>query len=83
MNFRGQIKNGVAVIDTLIPLPDGTIVRVAIEPMDSSFWSGKTIEELASEQGIEPIKNVEELAVDWPSDDSIDDFLTLIREVRH
>ena len=82
MNYRGHIKNGIAVLDTPIMLPDGTAVRVEIEPIESSFWSSRTVDELAAEQGVKPIQSVDELAFDWPAEDSIDDFLALVREVR-
>lgn len=83
MTYRGQIKNGVAVLDTPITLPDGTRVRVEIEPPGSDFWNGKTVEELANEQGTRPINNVADLAIDWPEDESVEELLALVREVRH
>jgi hypothetical protein len=83
MTYRGHIKNGVAVLDTPVSLPDGTPVRVEIERIDSDFWKGKTVEELACEQGIKTVRSVYELAGDWPEEDSIDEFLAFIREARH
>ena len=82
MTYRGHIKNGVAVLDDAAHLPDGTRVRVEVDPVDSDFWKGKTVDELAREQGVKPIKSLDELAGDWPEEDSIDDFLAFIREVR-
>jgi hypothetical protein len=83
MTYRGHIKNGVAVLDAPVTLPDGTRVRVEVEPAGSEFWSGKTVEELAREQGVQPIKNLADLAMDWPEEESVDEFLALVREVRH
>lgn len=82
MTYRGHIKNGVAVLDPAVMLPDGTPVRIEIAPADSAFWQGKTAEELARDQGIEPIINFDDLAIQWPEEDSIDQFLALVREVR-
>ncbi|HVZ16180.1 MAG TPA: hypothetical protein VG897_03630 [Terriglobales bacterium] len=82
MTYRGHIKNGVAVLDTPVPLPDGTPVRVEVELAEADFWHGKTIEELAKEQGVKPCSDPADLAIDWPEEDSIDEFLALIREVR-
>jgi hypothetical protein len=83
MTYNGHIKNGVAVLDSPITLPDGTRVRVEVEPAaGSDFWAGKTVEELAREQGTQPINNLAALAIDWPKDDSVDEFLSLVREVR-
>jgi hypothetical protein len=83
MTYHGRIKNGVAVLDTPVTLPDGTRVRVEVETAGSKFWSGKTVEELAREQGIGPITNLAKLAIDWPKEDSVDELLSLVREVRH
>jgi hypothetical protein len=83
MTYHGRIKNGVAVLDTPVTLPDGTRVRVEVEPASSEFWSGKTVEELAREQGVQPIDNLADLAIDWPAEESLDEFLALVREVRH
>jgi hypothetical protein len=82
MSYLGHIKNGVAVLDTPIVLPDGTRVRAEVEQADAEFWRGKSVEELASEQGVQPIHRLENLAIDWPEEDSVDEFLALIREVR-
>jgi hypothetical protein len=82
MTYRGRIKNGMAVLDTPIPLPDGTPVRVEVEPAGSDFWHGRTVEELARDQGIQAITSLNDLVVDWPEDDPIDDLLALVREVR-
>jgi hypothetical protein len=82
MTYRGQIKNGVGVLDVPVALPDGTRVRVEVEPASSEFWSGKTVEELAREQGVQPIKNLADLAMDWPKEESVEEFLALVREVR-
>lgn len=82
MVYRGHIKNGVAVLEGPVQLPDGTPVRIEVERADADFWNGKTVEELAREQGVLPIERIEDLAIDWPEEDSIDEFLALIREVR-
>jgi len=82
MTYPGRIKNGVAVLDNAVRLPDGTPVRIAIEPSDSAFWRGKSIEELAREQQIQPVSDLDDLAGEWPDDESVDDFLVLIRRSR-
>ncbi|MFI5379239.1 MAG: hypothetical protein ACHRHE_08080 [Tepidisphaerales bacterium] len=82
MTFRGHIRNGVAVLDDPVHLPEGTAVQVEAEPVVSDFWSNKTIEELAREQGVKPIRSLDDLAGDWPAEDSIDEFLAFIRAAR-
>jgi hypothetical protein len=82
MTYRGHIRNGVAVLDTPTPLPDGTPVRVEVDRADSAFWQNKSVDELAREQQVKPIQSIEELRGDWPEEDSIDEFLAFIREAR-
>jgi hypothetical protein len=82
MTYRGRIKNGVAVLETPIMLPDGTRVRVEVEAADSEFWNDKSVEELAREQNAQPMTDPASLAIDWPQEDSVDELLALVREVR-
>ena len=82
MVYRGHIKGGVAVIDGAIKLPDGTPVRVEVESIQSDFWQGKTVEQLAIEQGVQPFNGSTNLRADWPDEDNVDEFLALVREAR-
>jgi len=82
MTYRGHMLNGVAVLDTPADLPDGTPVQIAVERVDSAFWQSKTLEDFAREQGVQPVRSLDELAGDWPEEDSIDELLTLLRKVR-
>ena len=52
--------------------------------ISSRTISGRTynIEALAKQQAVKPIRSADELAGDWPADDSIDDFLAFIAEAR-
>ncbi len=39
--------------------------------------------ELAKQQGVEPIRSIEELQGDfWPEEESVDEFLSLVRAIR-
>lgn len=82
MTYYGKIKNGVAVINSPVPLPEGTLVRVDVEPSGSDFRNGNSFEELAREQRVMLLSSTGELAIDWPREDSIEDLLTLVREAR-
>lgn len=82
MTYRGHIKNGVAVLDEPAHLPDGTSVLIEVQRQDSDFWNGKSVEELVREQGVKPIQHIDDLAGDWPEEDSVDEFLAFIREAR-
>jgi hypothetical protein len=82
MTYRGHMKNGMAVLDAPAALPDGTAVRIEVERTDAGFWQNKSVDELAREQGVMPCTDPTDLAGDWPTDESIDDFLSLIRRGR-
>jgi hypothetical protein len=82
MTYRGHIKNGVAVLDGSVSLPEGTPVRVEVEPLESGFWDHKSVEQLGREQGLGARTDAGELAGDWPEEDSIEEFLAFLREAR-
>jgi hypothetical protein len=48
----------------------------------SSFWTGKSFEQLAAEQVVYPIDDVAKLSGDWPKDEDFDDFLKAVRSSR-
>jgi hypothetical protein len=80
--YRGHIKNGMAVPDTPLALADGTAVRIEVDRASSSFWSRRSLDELAGEQQVVLVDRLDELAIDWPVEDSADELLALVREVR-
>ena len=82
MTYHGHIQNGVAVLDTPVPLPDGTPVRIEIERTDAAFWANKPLAELAREQVRQPSASPADLAGDWPPNDSVDDLMKFVREAR-
>jgi hypothetical protein len=82
MTYRGHIQNGIAVLDGPVNLPDGTPVRVEVDRIDADFWEGKSVEVHAREQGVKPCTDPHDLAGDWPAEESLDDFLALIRGSR-
>jgi hypothetical protein len=50
----------------------------SVEPAHARVW------ELARQQGVKPIKSIKELQGDfWPEDESVDEFLELVRSIRH
>lgn len=50
----------------------------SINPAHARAW------ELARRQGVKPIKSIKELQGDfWPEDESVDEFLELVRSIRH
>jgi hypothetical protein len=83
MIYRGRMLNGVAVPEVPADLPDGTPVEIDVLKQQSEFWRNRDVESLSREQQVTAIQSLEELAGDWPEEDSIEDFVALVREVRH
>ena len=52
------------------------------DPRYGGFWDNLSADELARRRGVLPVTDLDALAGDWPEEDSIDEFLTMIREVR-
>jgi hypothetical protein len=53
-------------------------VESPINPAHARAW------ELARQQGVKPIKSIDELRGDfWPEDESVDEFLEFVRAIRH
>ena len=47
------------------------------------FWSHRSIEDLANEQHILEVKDLQELVMeDWPDTDTVDDLIGFVREQR-
>jgi len=45
----------------------------------SSFWKAKNLDDLATEQGVYPITDLDNLSKDWPEDADFESFLEAIR----
>jgi hypothetical protein len=82
MTYRGHIENGLVVLDLPAWLPDGTPVRIEVEHGAAAFWQNKSLEQLAREQGVKPCADPADLAGEWPANESVDDFIALIRRSR-
>ena len=94
MTYRGHVKNGVVLIDDPISLPDGTPVSVhsladssSGQPEDrdvvgSAFWQVPSAAELAEQQQVPPAQSPEDLAGDWPENESLNEFLASFRRDR-
>lgn len=52
------------------------------DPRFGGFWDNLTLDEIAQRQGVQPVTDLDALAIDWPEDESVDDFLAAIRELR-
>ncbi|MCI0631874.1 MAG: hypothetical protein L0Y44_14610 [Phycisphaerales bacterium] len=87
VKLTGTIKNGTVVLDQRHGLPEGT--RVSVEPVNQSsppgsgdFWRKKTLQEIMDEQGIKPIRSIDDLAGGWPEDELDDGFEEQVRRWR-
>jgi hypothetical protein len=52
------------------------------DPRFGGFWDNLTLDEIARRQGVQAVTDLDALAIDWPADESVDDFLAAIRELR-
>ena len=52
------------------------------DPRFGGFWDNSSVDELTRRQGVTPVTDLNALAGDWPVEDSVDDLLAMLREVR-
>lgn len=69
-------------IKDLEPIEESSATGGTLKPL-SSFWKGKTFEELSEEQGVYPVVDLERLSKDWPEDTDFDSFLEAVRSSRN
>lgn len=82
MSFQGHVVKGLVVLDSPLPLPDGTPVRV--EPIAQiGFWESVSLPDLAASQGVVAPRSVDELLSGWPADECDDDFEIALRGWRN
>ena len=56
---------------------------VAHDDVSGAEAARKELERLAAEQGVRPVTDFESLRADfWPEDESVDDFVRIVRERR-
>ena len=70
MEIKAKGKN-IRIVKMKGSLPENTIVK---KRADADFWKEKTLEELAKEQGIGPITDVNSLFGYWPEDADFESF---------
>lgn len=70
-----------------VDLPDRT--RVEFEPRvlpdasaAPSFWQSQSLDELAAQQGISPVNDLDEISALWPADDDPDELMEHIQGER-
>jgi predicted DNA-binding antitoxin AbrB/MazE fold protein len=83
--FQFVYEHGVLRPEGRLDLPEGARGIAHIREVNGAaagFWATPTIDELRRQQGTLPVRRVEELAGDWPADDSLDEFLDSVRRGR-
>ena len=75
----GKILN--LFIKDLESIEESSASNIPPSPL-SSFWTGKTFEQLTSAQAVYPVDNIGKLYGDWPEDEDFDDFLKAVRSSR-
>jgi hypothetical protein len=82
------------VLQLLRQLPPRDRLRVVVEVLPdfeqvlpgassiSDFWESADVYALAKSQGVRPVDDFDELLGGWPEDESIDDFIVAVREMR-
>jgi hypothetical protein len=82
MTVTGKINHGRIELSQPVGLPDGTEVQVDVRLIGSDFSQNLSADELARRQQVQPVKSLDDLAGDWPAEDSLDEFLDSIRKAR-
>lgn len=49
---------------------------------DGDFWDGVSLTTLAKKQHVQPVKDFDTLLDGWPPEESVDDFITTLRQWR-
>jgi len=91
MDFQGIFENGVVRPTEPVSLPEGAKVEfhavaerveAEIERSTREFFANRSLDELLAESGVQPLRCLGDLAIDWPPEDDIDEFIRSLREWR-
>lgn len=71
-----------------VDLPERTRVEfeprvVDDSPVGTSFWSSQSLDELAAQQGVAPVTDLDEISDLWPADDDADELQEYIQRERN
>lgn len=90
-----QLEVAVAAIQSLSPTERQQLLQILIQSdstsksqadlkaLSTQFWQGTSLQQLRTTQTPTTVHSLKDLAADfWPAEDSIDDFLTFLREQR-
>jgi hypothetical protein len=88
-----QLEAAIAAIQTLSPVERHQLLQILIQSdsasttdlktLSAEFWQGTTLKQLLATCPPTTVHNLKDLAADfWPAEDSIEDFLTFLRQQR-
>jgi hypothetical protein len=90
-----KLKAAIAAIQPLSPTERRQLLQILtqsdsasesqtdLKTLSDQFWQGSTLQQLRATQTPSTIHNFKDLAADfWPAEDSIEDFLTFLRQQR-
>jgi hypothetical protein len=90
-----QLESAIAAIQSLSPTERQQLLQILIQSdlssnyqtdlktLSTQFWQGTTLNQLLTTQTPTTVYNLREFAADfWPEEDSIEDFLTFLRQQR-
>lgn len=78
-------ESGVLKPQGHVDLPEGARGIAHIRDVNggaAGFWANPTIQQLKQQQGTLPVHRLDDLAGDWPEEDSLDEFLDGVRHGR-
>lgn len=92
--MTSDVEDILAAVRGLPPREQQEVLRRLTEslaatssPVDlaaNDFWSMRSVDELAQEQQVAPVTDIQVLALpDWPEDESVDDLIAYIYGQRH
>jgi hypothetical protein len=71
------------LLQILIQSDSSSNSQTDLKTLSTQFWQGTTLHELLTTQTPTTVYNLKDLATDfWPKEDSIEDFLTFLRQQR-
>jgi hypothetical protein len=88
-----QLEAAIAAIQPLSPaerqqllhilIQDESALTADLKTLSTEFWQGTTLQQLLTVQTPTTVHNLKDLAADfWPEEDSVEDFLTFLRQQR-
>lgn len=69
-------------VEVIVVEEEPAPVQPAMPPDSTAFWQSRSIDQLAAAQQVRAPSSADDLAGDWPEEDSLDAFLKFVQEAR-